>query len=339
MNNDRNISELEQLNSRKYLLEKQLNEMKNRIMGRSSSFYPFIVGRSGRISEKKLMQFIDELLKLPQKYSGRSLWLELNSSPTLRELCECFLYCAIQGIAVYNEGEKYVERPACFFSDITDIAAHKNNLFLIDEGTLHGYEFASGEYDTQKGECKYYDEFNEGGFFRNSDLAYYILTGKHIVSTFPSDEYKQRCHARELQIANEHGYDSYEEYQRSMENAQEELEKTDISDLPEDMECVNIDEDNELFELQKSKNEEWKKSVVSPEKFAKKYLRFRQLFFAQTKFVRYHLFEEIELLVDIFLYEHKLSVFSEEDVCAMIYYRTDRLCASLERSTVGGSER
>lgn len=119
MNNDHNISELEQLNSRKYLLEKQLNEMKNRIMGRSSSFYPFIVGRSGRISEKKLMQFIDELLDLPQKYSGHRLWLELNSSPTLRELCECFLYCAIQGIAVYNEGEKYVERPACFFSDIT----------------------------------------------------------------------------------------------------------------------------------------------------------------------------------------------------------------------------
>ena len=51
MNNDRNISELEQLNARRYMLEKQLDEMKNRIMGRSSSFYPFIIGRSGKISD------------------------------------------------------------------------------------------------------------------------------------------------------------------------------------------------------------------------------------------------------------------------------------------------
>lgn len=322
--------------ARKRMLEKQLDEMKNRISGRSSSFYTYITDRSGRISERKLAQFINELLDGPQKYGRGYTLFDLKRSSELRELCECFLYCAIQGIAVYNEGEKYAERPACFFSDITDISLHKNNLLLMDENTLHSYEFTSGEYDVQRGACIYYGEFNEGGFFRNADMAYYILTGKHIVKTFPDDEFKQRCHTRELEIAKEQGYNTYEEYLNAMEIAEDELEKMDLNELPDDIECVCIDEDDGLIELQKSKNEEWKKTVASPEKFAEKYLRFRKLFFAQTMFVRYRLFEEIELMVDVFLYEHNLSSFSEEDAFAMIYYRTDKLCASIEHSTAKG---
>ncbi len=336
MSDDIRTNGVQLYKARKRMLEKQLDEMKNRISGRSSSFYPYITDRSGKVSERKLAQFINELLDGPQKYGRGYTLFDLKRSSELRELCECFLYCAIQGIAVYNEGEKYAERPACFFSDITDISLHKNNLFLMDENTLHSHEFTLGEYDVQKGACIYYGEFNEGGFFRNADMAYYILTGKHIVKTFPDDEFKQRCHKREQEIAKEQGYNTYEEYLKAMEIAEEELEKMDLSDFPDDIECVCIDEDDELIKLQKSKNEEWKKTVTSPEKFAEKYLRFRKLFFAQTMYVRYRLFEEIELMVDVFLYEHKLSSFSEEDVFAMIYYRTDKLCASIEHSTAKG---
>lgn len=52
MNNDRNISELEQLNSRKYLLEKQLNEMKNRIMAGAAAFIRLLSAGRGNYPKK-----------------------------------------------------------------------------------------------------------------------------------------------------------------------------------------------------------------------------------------------------------------------------------------------
>lgn len=333
MNIDRNTSGLDRLKARRYMLENQLCEIKNRITGRNTGFYPFITDRSGKISERKLSHFINELLDGPQKYGRHNMWFGFNGFPELRELCECFLYCAIQGIAVYNEGEKYAVRPARFFSDITDIAMHKNNLFLTDINTLHKYEFDSAVYDGLRGESIYFTEFNEGGFFRNSDMAYYILTGNHIVSTFPADEYKQLSGAYEFERAKEQGFDSAEDYGRAMNKAENELQNADIDKLLDDIEYVPYDKsDMELIELQERKNEEWKKTVVCPEKFAEKYLRFRELYFKLGMFYRYHLFEEIELMVDVFLYEHKLSAFSEEDIFAMIYYRTDKLSASMERS-------
>ena len=161
------------------------------------------------------------------------------------------------------------------------------------------------------------------------------MTGKHIVSTFSEEEFGKRCAERESEIAAEHGFDSYKAYLETMENTQKELAETSMSDFPDDMEFVCIDEDDALAEKQKHKNSEWRSTVISPEVYTEKYLRFRELFFKQTMFVRYHLFEEIVLMTDIFLYEHKLSSFSEEDVFAMIYYRTDKLCSSLERSSVG----
>ena len=333
MPNENRTSDIQLHKARKYMLEKQLDEMKNRITGRNNSFYPYIADRTGKVSERKLAKFINELLGGAQKYGRQHTLFEIKGE--LRELCECFLYCAIQGIGTYNEGEKYAERPACFFSDLTDIAKHENNLFLTDEHILHSYEFTSAEYDLQSGECRYYGEFNEGGFFRNCDMAYLLLTGKHIVSTFSEEEFGKRCAERESEIAAEHGFDSYKDYLETMENTQKELDETSMSDFPDDMEFVCIDEDDELAEKQKIKNSEWRSTVVSPEAYTEKYLRFRELFFKQTMFVRYHFFEEIELMTDIFLYEHKLSSFSEEDVFAMIYYRTDKLCSSLEHSSIG----
>ena len=59
------------------MLEKQLDEMKNRISGRSSSFYPYITNKLGRISQRKLVQFINELLDGPQKYGRGYILFDL----------------------------------------------------------------------------------------------------------------------------------------------------------------------------------------------------------------------------------------------------------------------
>ncbi len=324
--------------ARKRMLDDQLEKLKNRMTGRDNSFYPFITNRSGEISERKLEAFIKELTDKPMEYTNsNSFYLSrYEANRSYKRLCKCFLYCAIQGIAVYNEGEKYAERSPRFFSDITDIALHKNNLFLMDENTLHSYEFTSSEYDLQEGECRYYSKFNEGGFFRNADMAYYILTGKHIVSTFPKDEYRQRLHEWESEIAYYEGYNTYEDYLEAMKNAEDEYEYLDSSDLPDDIKCECIDEDEwieeiKLIEKQKEKNEEWKKTVVSPENYVKNYLDFRKLFFALPEYKRKYFFDDIVLMVDVFLYEHGLSPITNDELYAEFDDHTDRLCAMMKR--------
>lgn len=67
MSDDIRTNGVQLYKARKRMLEKQLDEMKNRISGRSS-FYPYITDRSGKLSERKLAQFINELLDGPQKY-------------------------------------------------------------------------------------------------------------------------------------------------------------------------------------------------------------------------------------------------------------------------------
>ncbi len=68
MPNENRTSDIQLHKARKYMLEKQLNEMKNRITGRNNSFYPYIADRTGKVSERRLAKFINELLGGAQKY-------------------------------------------------------------------------------------------------------------------------------------------------------------------------------------------------------------------------------------------------------------------------------
>lgn len=332
--NERYVADtIHHMKARRTMLENRLHEMNNRILGRDNSFLPFISNKSGKVSERKIAIFINELM------NGV---LDRYEHEKYKEMCRCFLYCTIKGIAEYNECEKYPVRNACYFSDIADMAQHKNNLHLTDMDTLYDYEYRASMYDSVPGERTYWSEFNDGGFFRNSDLAFLLLTGKHIVSSFLEEKYREISHAIELENAKANGFDTVEEYQeylgRSSLSIMEESDRLSSEELPEDTDYVSIDDweenNTDTITKQTEKIKEWVQSFSSPDTFVQKYLRFRELFFELGMYYRCHLFEDILLMTDVFLYEHGLSCLSENDSFAMIYYRTSKLCAAVKHEAV-----
>lgn len=332
------IDSIRHLTARRAMLEEQLHSMENQILGRDNSFFPFISNKDGVISERKLAQFINRLV------DGV---LDRNENKDYRELCKCFLYCAIKGIAKYNECDKHPVVNADFFSDITDLAKHRNNLHLTDIDTLLEYEFQASMHDCVPGVRTYWDEFNDGGFFRNSDMAYLLLTGKHIISEFPKDKYREIQAFYELEEAKANGFDSAEEYQNytdaSSSSMNKELERIAADELPENTEFADIDdwEENnvEVIKKQTETSKKWVEEFSNPEIFVKKYLRFRELFFELDMYYRCRLFEDIERMVDLFLYKSGLSCLSENDRFAMIYYRTNKLCAAVKHIAVRRSDK
>lgn len=327
MNERSDNSSIHHLKARRQMIENQLHDINDRIMGRNNTFFPFISTGSGNFSERKLTHFINELVNgALDKYENKKY----------RELCKCFLYCAITGIADYNECGKYPVRNASYFSDITDIARHKNNLHLTDMDTLLDYEYRASIHDSVPGERTYWTEFNDGGFFRNSDNAYLLLTGRHIVSSFPEEKYREISHAYELEKAKANGFDTLEEYQKHLDRVSvsmdDELERFSSEEMTENTEYATTDDweenDADAIELQTENNRKWVQSFIKPELFVQKYMRFRELFFELNMYYRCRLFEDIELMTDVFLYEHGFSCLSDNDRFAMIYHRIKKLSAN-----------
>lgn len=326
------VGAVQHLEARQEMLKNQLDDMENRIYGRNNSFLPFITNKNGSISERKLNNFIKSLINGVYK-SGMH---DFITNEKFKELCECFLYCAVQGIAEYDEKERYIVRSACCFYDIVNIARHKNNLLFGEENTLHKYEFETAWYDEAEDDFipAFINEFQWGGFLRYSDIAFRILTDKSITDTFTKEEYRRLHDAFMLEEARNFGFDTAEEHQKWVQGC-EELEKDlDFLNQPQyeeyEWDFCRDEVTAELSEKRKCKNDEWRKNVSSPEEFVKKYLRFRELFFELDLYYRYNLFEYAEFMVDLFLYNNGLSSISEDESFAMIYYRTNKLCASVK---------
>lgn len=326
-------TDMYKLKARQSMLEKQFRDIRNRALGRDASFLPFVSDTDGRLSEVRLADFIDELV------SG------VVSGPdggSYREMCECFLYCAVRGISEYNEQDKYPVRNAETFTDIVDIALHSNNLHLTDMETLADYEYAASMHDCIPGGNTFWNEFNDGGFFRSCDLAFCLLTGRDITATLPHERYISAVERYELAEAKIYGFDTVEEYhdymEKTAEGTQEELE-INSEELPPDSEYASTDDweenDAEIIEIQNEKRKEWVNAFGSPESFVQKYLRFRELFFNVDIYHRCRLFSDVELMADYFLYSHGMSCLSDSGEFAGIYYRINRLASNMSGAKAG----
>lgn len=326
------IDRIYHLEARKEMLDNRFRSAENSIIGRDNSFLPFITNRSGVISERKLNSFIKELMNGIFE-SGKTGVISL---PEFREMCECFLYCTIQGIGEYNERYRYAERRPCFFSDIVNIAKHSNNLIFLQKELLQKYEFETAGIDEADDyfDAKFENELQWGGFFRYCDAACYILTGKSITSAFTKEEYDKLWNEREQEYAEVYGFDSVEEFHKLEKEAEEAEKELDFLNNPEESEYESFEETDEYFKrnaaIRKEKNNEWRKTVLNPAKFAEKYLRFRELFFEFDLYYQVKLFDYAELMVDLFLYNNDMSSLSEDECFAMLCYRTNKMYANVK---------
>lgn len=343
-----------QILARKEMLCDQLEKLKNRMTGRDNSFYPFITNKSGKISERKLNSFINELASKPMKAVGsNSFFLSCHEADAkYKKLCKCFLYCAVQGIADYNEDHAYAERTSSLFSDIVRIAEHKNNIFFKSEEMLFDYEFEASMYE----EGSFFSEYHEGGFFRYCDALYKLLTGDDIVKIIPPELYSKMLSTFLENEALRNGFDSAEEYAEYIDSYKDEYENieqdwNDHLETLDETERAEIEKESQAYadfiagEHEKQRKgkaafaENYLKTVVSPEKYIESYLTFRKLFFSMGYYKCRYFFADIVLMVDSFLYDCGLSPMMDDDICAEFDSRTDRLLSVMKHRQKERSER
>lgn len=325
---------VENVLTRRTILNKDVELLENRISGRDNSFLPFICGKDGRISHRKLTQTINELIDGPTKYKDYRYDIQSYCNTRIdREIYSCFFFCAMLGIANYDEEEKCVIRSSEYFSDITDMAAHENNLFLaFNPALLYKCEVKSYFEDAAEGLSRKFTEYSFGGFFRNCDVAYHILTGRHITDALPSDEREKLFDEYFQKEAENYGFSSYDEYSKCMkENIDEEFD----AEVNPDADSCDIFDESEIIARQKKKNEDWLKNCPFPDEFAEKYLRFRELFFEKYGFFRREFFGIAQTMVDMFLYAHGLSYYSDEDAFAYADSKLDGLISTFVKRGSG----
>lgn len=328
--------------TRRRMLNDQLEKLKNRMTGRDNSFYPFITNRSGEISERKLEAFIKELTDKPMEYTNsNSFYLSrYDAKRSYKKLCKCFLYCAIQGISDYNSEYFYPERTASLFSDIVKLAEYENNTYFKNEEMLFEEEF---ENSLCEGEYIYSQEL-ENSLFHYCDVLYSFLTGNNFAENIPLEVWR-RCFDTKAQ---EEGFASAEEYENACQediDCQEgnweawleyfeSLDEKERARIEAETE-TSLKWEEEMYEKRHNGIEKFRenylKTVISPEKYIKNYLDFRKLFFALSEYKRKCFFDDIVLMVDVFLYEHGLSPMTNDELYAEFDDHTDRLYAMMKR--------
>ena len=326
---------IENVLTRRHILNKEMELIKNRISGRDNSFLPFICNKEGIISHRKLTQTINELIDGLKNYEDHYNIQSYCNTPIDREIYSCFFFCAMLGIAEFDEDEKYVVRSAEYFSDITDIAAHENNLFLaLNQHLLHTCEVNMYFDDVAEGFSRECTEYSGGGFFKYCDAAYLILKGEHIVYTID-----ERDELFDIYFQNEaefHGFSTYKEYQEFNEMIEETGYHTfDSEEYDDDDNSYEMFDEGEVIARQYKINNEWKNNHPFPEEYVKKYLRFRELFFQRYGLFRKYFFDIVQTMVDIFLYVHGLSFYSDEDAFALADSKLDGLISGFAKRGSG----
>ena len=303
----------------------RLKEISNIVTGRNTELAAYISDEDGKISDERIEHFVSNLIEGLVNYN-QQLYSHLlyKLSDETRELYECFLYCTIQGVAhmKYVDILQHTEvERVTTFSDILDIL---NNSFTYrDRSELLyieqlGYPVATG--DT--------------GFFRCCDVAYEILTDSNIMNVFSDEEAEIVTEMREKQRSME-VYDDPDDEDND-DDYEKQFAREQLSQAPPltDEELFNrfygihdeyeeqiSDYEQEKWEKVTASHNAWKSTVVDPDKFIARYMRYRELYFTinHTK-----MRDDIEKMIDIFLYEQGLSAFSLDERYGMITYRTER---------------
>ncbi len=298
-----------------------LKEINDIVTGRNTELASYIKNDDGNISDERIDRLISDLLECLKNYYQQlygSLIYMLSEETC--ELYECFLYCAIQGMALVDvDILQYTEvEQVTTFSDIIDLLYNcdsynsQQELLYIEQ---LGYPIASS--------CR--------GFFNNCDLAYEILTGTSIMSGLTDKEISLVNDMREKQSSQEVIYydDDTDDYIKQIEREQLEqrppLSAEELFDqfygAPFEDEHLIPDDELEFCAKVEASQNEWKHSVVAPEKFIAKYLRYRELYFSIS---HSKMREDIEKMIDVFLYEQDLSAFALGEKYGIITYRSER---------------
>lgn len=287
---------------RKKKFQEKMKDLEEVMSGRNASILPFVTDNAGKFYAKKTQQLIHELIKDMNIYANRKLlWIgniQNSDIPEQRAFCkyvEMFLYLVIR-VSLVDMGWMYEimdTMPQSNFQQILDCAEDFKNRDSI-------YDWA-------------FDRRYAGNIvFENvldySCVIYEDLLGKNFSKLIPAEMWKEfeEEDAALLSVPDGEDPDEMEDF----------LSDEEIQAIMDDYEEMPESEtERQLREANERAYKREKEKFVDVDHFCQVFEKFALMLFAGEFPYSYmsKMKQAVEGMLDIFLCEHKLSLYNDTD--------------------------
>lgn len=296
---------------RREFLRNELEKIYAVSSGRAVKLTEFISDENGDVTEERIEILIEQLLACLG--NCRESWNNPLDSKE-EEFYHDFLYCMIQGVA----SRDYLDfKAVADFSDIVKIAEQTADNPYEDKKSFLTREYDLSDHDLW---CR----IDKTGFFEITAYAYYLLTGKYISETF-TDEEKSLVSdfANSKQASLDACITDLDDDDESYSYDSEGNVVDSDGNIVISVAGLMADEEEISWEIERQAaaektEQEWKASVINPDKFVASYMNTRRLY---TEISVQNMKRDVENMIDIFLCENRLSVLSDETAHADTVYR------------------
>lgn len=284
---------------RKKKFQEKMKDLEEVISGRNASILPFVTDDTGRFHAKKTKQLIHELIKDMNTYANQKLlWIgniENTVIPEQQAFCryvEMFLYLAIR-VSLVDMGWMYEimdTMPQSNFQQILECAEDIKN-----RDSIYGWTF----------DRRYAGNFYFENVLDYSCVIYEDLLGKDFSKLIPTEMWKEfeEEDAALLPILDGDEMDNF-------------LSDEEIRAIMDDYEEIPESEgERQLREAKEHAYRKEKEKFVDADKFCQVFEKFVSMLYAGEFPYSYmsKMTQAVEGMLDIFLCEHKLSLYNDTD--------------------------
>lgn len=331
------------LDERRTRMEDLLGQVGDVINGYSKTYENKIINDEGTVDDARLEELITQIMSAAHE----------DYSPEKEELYRSFLYCTILGIAWKSyissvedlDQEPY--EPAQTYGDIVRMARDT------------GRSAYKTRADLLKAECGYFS-YRFHDFFAYAQQVFFLLGGEEKGSLFTEEE--EAFLQREIELFNKRRIKDAEEFYAEEEErktarmaedplyAEEVRQEKELSDAANEALTARLESGEDVYDilygsLEEEDEDSWWMELArqheageamvlhripDAEKYKRYYLRFRELSYTEGAEGKLTWDGEafagaIEEMVDLYLYEQRLSAYSLEETYGLVSDSVKRL--------------
>lgn len=287
---------------RKKKFQEKMKDLEKVISGRNASVLPFVTDGMGRFHAEKTQQLIHELIKDMNTYANQKLlWIgniQNSNIPEQQAFCKyvkMFLYLAIR-VSLVDMGWMYEimdTMPQSNFQQILDCAEDIKN-----RDSIYGWTF----------DRRYAGNFCFENVLDYSCVIYEDLLGKDFSKLIPADMWKEfeEEDAALLPIPDGEEPEEMEDF----------LSDEEIRAIMDDYEAIPESEgERRLREANERAYQKEKEKFTDVDQFCQVFENFVSMLYAGELPYSYmsKMKQAVEGMLDIFLCEHKLSLYNDTD--------------------------
>ncbi len=324
------------LYERRTRMEDLLEQVGDVISGYSKTYENKIINDEGIVDDARLEELITQIMSTAHR----------DYSPEEEELYRSFLYCTILGIA----WKSYISSPEDFEREPFEPAQAYGDIVRMARGT--GRSACKNRADLLKAECGYFS-YSFHDFFAYAQEVFSLLGGDVAGSLFTEEE--KAFLEREIELFNEKRAKAFDDFYAGNEErekdrmaedplyAEEVRQREELSDAANESLAVRLESGEDSYDILYGSPEEEEEDswwvelarqhevgeamvlhrIPDAEKYKRYYLRFREL--SYTEGVEGKLTWDgeafagaIEEMVDLYLYEQRLSAYSLEETYGLV---------------------